>query len=376
MYQIGEEEIEAVTRVIRSKKLFRYQGPGVPTECSAFESEFAQYLGQGHALMVNTGTNALVASLKALGIGPGDEVLVPCFTFVATPAAVLQCGATPVMINIDQHLGISTEDILRKVTPKTKAIIAVHMDGLNCQMDRISEIAKNNKLYLIEDVAQAIGGEYQGKKLGTFGDAGCFSFNAEKTLTCGEGGALVCKNEDTYKKALLAHDVAASFGSTFKDYLSSLNPEVGGSMRASEISGAIMRVQLKKMDAILSDLRQRKYILVDMLKPMVIEAWDPIGDSATSLHLHLNDPVTLAQLSSRLSTHGIKCIPASARPAHAYWHWSKLLKLSDSAEKQMKQDLAPSKLFLSSVLKIFVDPGCTLENTRSQAELLKSILNG
>lgn len=373
MYQIGEEESTAVTELFKRGKLFRYQGPDVATECSSFEKEYSTYLEINHALMVNSGTSALIIALKILGIGPGDEVLIPCYTFAATAAAVLHSGATPVLVNIDQSLTISLTDLEKKRTPKTKAVIAVHMDGLVCDMNSLLEFTKKHQLRLIEDVAQAIGGEFAGKKLGTLGDVGCYSFNSDKIIGCGEGGALVCNDEMLYKRALLHHDVGVSHGPTFSKYLAAEDLPVGHSMRASELSAAVMRVQLKRLDGILSGLRERKQLLVQHL---ATKSWnfslghDQVGDCATTLHVNFKDPLAPAMMSRNLLGKSFKALPTISKPAQCYWHWLKMLNLKDEEMKNLLTDLMPSKMFLSCQLKILIDPFWELQRVQKIANEL------
>lgn len=369
MYDLGKEEIEALTELLNSKKLFRYQGNFL-SQCQLFEKEFSQYMSSGPSLLLTSGTNALLNGLKSLGVGEGDEVLVPSFTFVATPAAVVQAGAKVVLVNINESLTMCPADLKKKITPNTKAIIPVHMDGLHCEMELILAIAKEHKLLVIEDVAQAVGGSYKGKKLGTFGEAGCFSFNADKIITCGEGGAVIYRDEATYKKGLLFHDPGIAYGLTYKDYLKSLSPVSGISMRTSEISGTLMRVQLLKLDRILNELRERKTIMMKILEDNGVDFISPLdskGDCGTSLHLRMNDPIRASQICRDLQESGLVVIPVGARPAHTYSQWIDLLSLSDEERKSNLTDLSPSRLILASTLKVFIQTEWSPEETKAKA---------
>ena len=157
MYYIGDEEITALKELFEKKRLFRYQ-PNAQSECDLFEAEFSKYLGTQRSLLLTSGTNALILALRAAAITTGDEVLIPAYTFVATAAAVLQIGAIPVVVNIDSNLSICCDDAMKKISSKTKAIIAVHMDGLAANMDDVISLSQKHNLVVIEDVAQAIGG--------------------------------------------------------------------------------------------------------------------------------------------------------------------------------------------------------------------------
>ena len=377
MYDLGKEELEALSELLSSKKLFRYQG-NTQSQCQLFEKEFSQYMGAGHSLLLTSGTNALLNALKSLGIGKGDEVLVPAFTFVATPAAVMQAGAKVILVNINDSLTMCPIDLKHKITPNTKAIIPVHMDGLSCEMDKIMAVASEHQLVVIEDVAQAVGGSYQGRKLGTFGQAGCFSFNADKIIACGEGGAVIYRDETTYKKGLLFHDPGISFGPTYREYLKSETAVPGISMRASEISGTLMRVQLSKLDHILKRLRERKSIMMRTLKENsvdVISANDVDGDCGTSLLLRLSDPMKASQICRELQDVGLVVVPMGARPAHSYSQWIDLLSLTEAEKKSVLTDLSRSRLILATTLKVFIQTEWALEETEAFArEIARKIV--
>jgi dTDP-4-amino-4,6-dideoxygalactose transaminase len=192
MYIVGEAEVEALARVIRADALFRY---GVGDECSRFEARYARYLGARHTALAASGTNALVAAIVAAGLGPGDEILIPAHTYMATATSALAAGAIPVLVDIDESLTIDPDAIEAQIGPRTRAVIPVHMWGTACAMDRIMEIARRRNLIVIEDACQGVGGGYRGRKLGTIGDIGAYSFNYYKNMTAGEGGAVVTSDD-------------------------------------------------------------------------------------------------------------------------------------------------------------------------------------
>ena len=196
MFRMGKEEVEAVGRVIATKELFRVNN--ACKEAEKFEEEWAQTIGTDFAILMSSGTGALISALVGMGIGPGDEVIVPGYTFMASASAVLAVGAIPVLTEIDETMTIDVEDIKKKISKHTKAIIPVHICGYPCNMDAICEIAKEHNLYIIEDACQADGGRYKGKRLGSIGDVGAFSFNYYKLISAGEGGALVTNNKLAY----------------------------------------------------------------------------------------------------------------------------------------------------------------------------------
>jgi len=261
MYRIGKEEVAAVERVVNTKQLFRINTEG--REVLQFEEELAKKIGVKKALYMSSGTAALVSILTCLGIGPGDEVIVPAYTFISTPIAVLNAGAIPVLVEIDESLTMDAEDVKKKITDRTKAIMPVHLNGMPCNMDGIMKIAKENNLFVVEDACQADGGTYKGKRLGSLGTAGAMSFNHFKIISAGEGGAVLTDDEGLLEKVLIYHDVGSSYWSYEREL--SYPMFVGSQFRSCEIMAAIMREQLKKLDGILFDLRRVQKIVMDKI---------------------------------------------------------------------------------------------------------------
>ena len=261
MYEMGKAEIDAVVKVLKSKQFMRYRG-GEGGYTESFERELCAKFGVSHALMVNSGTSALICALAAMGVGPGDEVIVPAYTWVASALAPLAVGAVPVLADINETLTIDPADIERKITKYTKAIIPVHISNLACDMNAIMKIARKHKLLVCEDACQAIGVSYHGKRLGTIGDTGAYSFNQFKNITCGEGGVVVTNNDRTYERSLMYHDA----GAFTRNYASSVKEPFfpGVNYRVSEIQGAIIGEQFKQLDGILAKLQERRKIMVDI----------------------------------------------------------------------------------------------------------------
>ena len=199
---IGDEEIEAVSELLRSQQLFRYQSSHVVE----FEREAAAFLGVEHALMVNSGTSALVCALTGVGAGPGDEVIVPGYTYIATAAAVIATGAVPVIAEIDESFGLDPADVERKITPYTKAVVPVHMRGVSARLDDLMAVARKHGLMVVEDCSQCVGGEYRGRRVGTYGDAAAWSLNYYKTISSGEGGLVFTNDRDIFERASFASD--------------------------------------------------------------------------------------------------------------------------------------------------------------------------
>ncbi|MFQ5692262.1 MAG: DegT/DnrJ/EryC1/StrS family aminotransferase [Nitrospinota bacterium] len=234
---LGEEEIAAAAEVMRSGRLAA--GP----RAAAFERRFADYLGCRHAVALNSGTAALHLSLAALGIGPGDEVIVPPLTFFSTVASVLYQGAVPVFADIEEaSLCLDPADVRRRLTPRTRAILAVHLFGDAADVDGLGEIAAERGIALIEDAAQAHGTEHRGRKVGAIGDVGVFSFYATKHMTTGEGGALVTDRDDVAHRALALRNHGMSDPDTHR--------WLGYNYRMPEVAAAIGLVQLGKLDAL------------------------------------------------------------------------------------------------------------------------------
>jgi 8-amino-3,8-dideoxy-alpha-D-manno-octulosonate transaminase len=374
MYRVDEEEVEAVRRVILSKRFFRHSADG-SGECETFEKSFAERLGVASAFLVSSGTNALVASLKSLNVGAGDEVLVPAYTFAATPAAVFLSGAKPVVVNVDDQLGISVKDAEKKITAKTKAVIAVHMDGLSASLGSILALAKTHSLFVVEDAAQALGGSYKDQALGSLGDAGAFSLNENKNISCGEGGIVVTKDPSLSVKQFLLQDFAGRYNVNKKKEFDFPEGFLGASMRVSEIHGALMNVQLKRLDGILNDLRRRKQELKKELTTVsslkVLSGGCEKGDSASSLHLAFPNPLVALNAAQKLNEAGLLFYPPTLRPAHVAWKWQ-----MDAALGLDKKDLAPSLHLLSCVLKYDLDLELSEEETRERGAKMACVLRG
>jgi 8-amino-3,8-dideoxy-alpha-D-manno-octulosonate transaminase len=370
MYECGEEEVEAARRVLLSKNLFRYQS-GHQGECDLFEREFAAHIGAGHSILLNSGTNALVAALRAYGIGADDEVIVPAYTFVATPAAVRLVGATPVIANIDASLGLDVHDARKKITSRTRAIIPVHMDGLAADMNGIMALAQEFGLFVIEDCAQAIGGSYKGRRLGSIGHAGAFSLNVNKIISCGEGGIVATSDRTKYETMFCIHDLSAIYSPVKKDLLQNVEPFLGSSMRVSELLGAVARVQLGRLDEILAKLRERKQRLIhtlqDAAEVRIVSGHCADGDCGTSLHFKFSDPAAAAFGSKLLDKAGIVAAPPTLRPAHVAWKWIDLVHPKAEAAAA-KGDLLPSMDIILSTLKYDIDPNLDLNETDRLAQ--------
>lgn len=233
---VGEEEIEAVSAVMRTGMLA--QGEAV----TAFEREFADYCGSKHGIAVNSGTAALHAALASLGIGPGDEVIVPSFTFIATATSVSMTGARPIAVDIEPAtFTIDPDAVAAAITPKTRAVIGVHLFGHPFDLTSVGDICRENGLFLVEDCAQAHGATWNGRRVGTFGDAGCFSFYPTKNMTTGEGGLVTTDDAElaTRVRQFINHGQSNKY----------LHTRLGYNYRMTNIGGAIGRVQLSHLES-------------------------------------------------------------------------------------------------------------------------------
>jgi dTDP-4-amino-4,6-dideoxygalactose transaminase len=263
MIRPGFREWLAVGRVFLNGHLLRTDDGGLQM-CRRFEAELAAQTGAGHALAVSSGTAGLICALQACGIGPGDEVLVPAYTWMATAGAVLLAGAVPVLVEIDATLTMDVADLRAKLTPRSRAVIPVHMINRPCDMDAIGALARDHGLRVIEDASQAAGVTYRGRMCGTLGDAGVLSFNQHKNMTSGEGGAVLTDDAQIHIRAMNAHDMGLAFRS---DAPGANTPIfVGNNYRISEITGAILRVQLSKLPARMRRMQRRVAVLSAALR--------------------------------------------------------------------------------------------------------------
>jgi perosamine synthetase len=282
---IGQEEIDAVAEVMRSGWL----GLGPRTE--QFEKQFASFAGSRFMVAMNSGTAALHLAMDALGIGPGDEVIVPPITFISTVHAVSYVGATPVFADVEPDtMNISASDIERKITDRTKAIIVVHLAGHPCDMDAIHAIARERGIHVVEDAAHACGADYKGRRIGSISELTCFSFHAVKNLTCGEGGGITC-NQDWFARRLrekrwvgISRDTWIRSSSEKVYAWQYFVEHVGYKYHMSDTQAAIGIVQLGKLDklngrrvevanAYLQQLADLDWIELPVEKPYAQSSW-------------------------------------------------------------------------------------------------------
>jgi 8-amino-3,8-dideoxy-alpha-D-manno-octulosonate transaminase len=309
---IDEKERRAVNEVFdNGGVLFRHGFDATRNnvyKVREFEQAFAKKLGAQHAQAVSSGTAALLVGLKALGVGPGDEVITQCNTFVATVEAIFECGATPVVTEINLTLNMDPEDLEAKISRHTKAIVVVHMLGVSAQMDAIMRIANRHGVPVLEDTAQALGASYRGRYLGTIGKVGTFSFDHGKVLTTGEGGMVLTNDEGIYKRARAYHDHGHEYNSSVPRGEDTRSTG-GFNYRMMELQGAVGLVQLEKLDHALERQRANKRRIKAQLRecPAIRfrEIPDEEGDAGDSLVFFLDTPEAARATARELQREGI-----------------------------------------------------------------------
>jgi dTDP-4-amino-4,6-dideoxygalactose transaminase len=323
----GAEEERNVLEVLETWKLTRssYGDPNADRQVRCFEREVGEAFGSRYCVPVNSGTSALLAGLAALGIGPGDEVIVPGYMFVASIGSVVFSGATPVLAEIDESLTLDPEDVIAKITPRTRAIMGIHMLGAPCDMTALRDIARGHGVYLIEDVAQACGGSYQGRLLGTLGDVGAFSLNIYKVITGGEGGFLLTNDQRTFQHGHSFHDQGWF---PYRQETGDGDLMFGLNLRMTEFTAAVARAQLGKLKDILASTRAVKEQLASLIpdgpgfRRRVLH--DPAGDCATVLVYVFDRASDAAAVAASL---GIRTLLES--PKHYYGGIPALPALTD-----------------------------------------------
>lgn len=327
MYRIGKEEIDAVARVIESKVLFKASSENACQETLKCEQLMQEMFDCPNVIVMTSGKAALISALTALGIGPGDEVIVPAYTYIATAMAVTAVGAIPVICEVDETLTLSPADVEKKISPYTKALMPVHIMGFPCNMDALCEIARKHNLFIVEDSAQADGGSYHGKRLGTIGDAGALSFNQYKIICCGEGGAMFAKDREVFNRALIYHDASAIaylYGDGAFDDVDQ-RAFCGVEYRTNEINAAILRQQLLRLDGILADLRRNKKAIADAISDLytIAPSNDSEGDCATTLAIRFDSAEEAERFAKSEGVEGWSPINTGK---HVYRNWTSIME--------------------------------------------------
>jgi dTDP-4-amino-4,6-dideoxygalactose transaminase len=330
MYTVGDEEAAAIAAAIRNKALFRY---GVGNQCDRFEQRYAAYLGVKHFALAASGSNALAAAMTAVGLGPGDEVLIPAHTYMASATSVLAAGAIPVIVDIDETVTIDPKAIEDAIGPRTKAVVPVHMWGAACAMDAIMAIAARRNLIVIEDACQGVGGGYEGRKFGAIGHIGCFSFNYYKNMSCGEGGGVAVNDDRLAKRVHCAIDPCHFYWNGRDE---SEMPFAGNGARASELMGAMLNVQLDRIDGMIQAMRAEKRKILKGTAQL-----GNIGLRPTPMNSPDHDcstQVMYTMPSAEAASRFVKIFPsviAGKTGRHTYTEWDQVLMGAGAAHPAM-----------------------------------------
>jgi len=317
---LGEEELALLAEVVHARAPFRSYGEGHPHMVDDFEREASAYFGTRYALATATGSGAFYCAMAGLGIGPGDEVIIPAFGWYTAFEAPVMLGATPVFADIDRSLNLDPDDFARRITPRTKAVINIYFQGGTNDVARVLEIARRNNVKVVEDCAQACGTRYKGRPVGSLGDIGCFSLQQNKVISTGDGGFLVTNDPLAFERAGRFHDLGflrpallGQLGGTER-----AASFCGGQWRMNEFTGAVALAQLRKLDTVVLDAtrrhwrRIREQISAACPDLRFRESGDVDGDAGIALALDLETPARAKWMGQAVSAEGIRIGPASA----------------------------------------------------------------
>lgn len=362
-YLFGDEERKEVLDVLETGYLSRYgqeSDPRFKHKVVTLEQEFAKKIGVKHALATNGGTGAIMAALIALGVGRGDEVIVPGYTFVASISAVIAVGGTPILAEVDESLTIDPSEIEQRITSRTKAIMPVHMLGNPSDIDGIMAITRKHKIPMLEDACQSVGASYKGKMTGTFGAINAFSLNINKTITTGDAGMVTTDDDELYERAFGYHDqghkplrMGLEIGA---------RSLVGINLRINELTGAVGLAQLRKLDTIVALLREKKRkfkeaIEAGGIRNMSYRRINDPGEIATILTVFFPDKAAARKVAMAL---GVKGVADSGW--HVYNHMEQILSWQDEQGRRpnRKNMLTKTDAILSRAVNLsvgVVDPG-------------------
>lgn len=299
----GEEERKEVNEVLDSGILMRYGFDGMRQghwKAKEFEKAFAERMDSQYCQLVSSGTSALTVALASAGVGAGDEVIMPTFTFVASFESIMMLGAVPVLVDIDDTLTLDPRAVEAAITPRTRCVMPVHMCGSMADLKALKTICDKHELILLEDACQAIGGTYEGKALGSYGDLGCFSFDFVKTITCGEGGAVITNNKDFATNADQYQDHGHDHLGT--DRGAETHPHLGYNFRISELNAAVGKAQLRKLNSIL-EIQKRNYsIMREALSQIEGISFRRVPESGVENYSFLNFFLPTQELAEKAQT--------------------------------------------------------------------------
>ncbi len=386
----GDEERKQVNEVLETGVLMRYGFDGMRNnhwKAKEFEIAFAKRMGAEHCQLVSSGTAALTVALASASIGAGDEVIMPTFTFVASFESILALGAVPILVDIDDTLTLSPKAVEAAITPKTKCVMPVHMCGSMADLKALKAICEKHNLILLEDACQALGGTYDGKALGSYGDLGCFSFDYVKTITCGEGGAIITNNE---KYALNAdHYQDHGHDHVGKDRGAETHPFLGYNFRISELNAAVGVAQLNKLDEILKTQKQNYTIFRNALETIEGVTFRIVPEGGEENYSFLNFFLPTEELTKKAH----KALSEAGVDACFYWYtnnwhyingWEhlrnlkSLRNLSSEVKSQMqdlnKTDFSKSDTVMSRTISSLIKIGWTEKQVKDRAEAMKKAI--
>jgi len=344
LWEFSQGNKQAIAKIIagdanlNGPHLFRYYNPR-PSKVAAAEEAMRDMLGSKYCLATNSCTSALIASYRALGIGAGDEVIVPAYTFFATSATVASSNAIPVIVDVDETLCLDAEAVEQAITPRTKAIAAVHMRGAPAQMDAITEVANRHGIPVVEDVAQSGGGSFAGRRLGSIGTMGAFSFDFYKVIVSGEGGFVTTDDKRLYTRAQNWHDCAACWRpDRFAEEQEGEDLFCGENYRMGELAGAVALAQIRRAEQILAGYRRAKARIKQGIERVgglsFRRITDEAGDTSICVIFFLKDIDTTRKALTAMQAEGV---PAGGihdkkvRDWHVYNYWEHILKTKSVA---------------------------------------------
>ncbi len=386
----GNEERKQVNDVLDSGILMRYGFDGLRNnhwKAKEFENNFAQKMQSKHCQLVSSGTSALTTALASAGIGAGDEVIMPVFTFVASFESILALGAIPVLVDIDDTLTLDPKAVEAAITPKTKCVMPVHMCGSMADLNALQAICDTHELLLLEDACQALGGTYHGKPLGSIGDLGCFSFDFVKTITCGEGGAVITNNKEYYVNSDQYQDHGHDH--VGKDRGAETHPNMGYNYRISELHAAVGVAQLEKLDAILAIQKKNYTVVREVLETVAGVTFRRVPEGGEENYSFLSFFLPTEELTKK----AINALSEAGADANFYWYtnnwhyingWEHLRNIKslgnvtaevrNQLEKLNATDFSKSDAVMSRTISSLVKIGWTDEEVLERAEKMKQAI--
>ncbi len=386
----GAEERKQVNDVLETGVLMRYGFDGMRNnhwKAKEFETAFAKRMDSEYCQLVSSGTAALTVALASAGIGAGDEVIMPTFTFVASFESILALGAVPILVDIDDTLTLDPKAVEAAITPKTKCVMPVHMCGSMADLKALKAICEKNNLILLEDACQALGGTYEGKPLGSYGDLGCFSFDYVKTITCGEGGSIITNNKKYAQNADHYQDHGHDHIGT--DRGAETHPFLGYNFRISELNAAVGLAQLDKLDGILNIQKQNYTILREALETIEGITFRRVPEGGVENYSFLNFFLPTEELTKKAH----KALSENGVDACFYWYtnnwhyingWEHLRnlkslgKISSEVKSQMQDlnntDFSKSDAIMGRTISSLIKIGWTEKQVRDRAEAMKKAI--